>query len=40
MLVSNKTKRGWFTRLLVWLAIADGIDGFINLASFTLNLVS
>ncbi len=40
MLMRNKTKRGWFPHLLAWLAIADGVDGLINIASFTLNLIS
>lgn len=40
MLMSNKTKRGWLTRLLLWLTIADGVDGIINLASFALSLAS
>ncbi len=40
MLMRGKTKRGWLTYFLTWLAIADGIDGLINLASSALNLVT
>lgn len=36
----SKTKRGWLTYLLMWLAVADGVDGLINLASFTRGLIS
>ncbi len=40
MLMANKTKHGWLTHLLLWLALVDGVDGLINLASIALKLVS